>query len=93
MTISPLAYDVVVSAPDPLPTDLIEARYDAKTNEIVVMFGDSKVARIPVGEFEELAVATAVDYESLDGTRAGVTCITEAVDFAVSADWWRSQAT
>lgn len=81
------------SAPDPLPTDLIEARYDAKINEIVVTFRDNKVARIPVGEFEELAVATAVDYESLDGTRGGVACITENVDFAVAADWWRSQVT
>ncbi|MEL6384436.1 MAG: hypothetical protein AAFQ89_18665 [Cyanobacteria bacterium J06626_18] len=25
----------------------------------------------------------------LDGTRAGVTCITETIDFAVAAAWWR----
>ena len=80
-------------SPRPLrPEDLIAARYDADTDEIVVSFQDGKVARVPTIEFEELAIATADDYEHLDGTRSGVTCITDTVDFAVAASWWRQQA-
>ena len=93
MTTGPLTYDAVISAPAPLPTDLVAASYDADTEEIVVIFRDDKVARVPTAEFEELATATAADYEFLDGTRAGVTCLTKTVDFAVAADWWRKQAT
>ncbi len=92
MTVSPLTYDAVISAPDPLPTDLLTARYDAEKDEIVVTFRDDKVARIPTREFAELAAATAADYDFLDGTRAGVTCLTETIDLAVAADWWREQA-
>ncbi len=93
MTLSQLTYDAVISAPSPLPTDLTAARYDDETDEIVVTFQDGKTARVPTSEFEELSDATSADYEFLDGTRAGVTCLTETVDFAVAADWWRSQAT
>ncbi len=91
MTISSITYDAVISAPEPLPSDLTTARYDAETDEIVVTFRDDKVARVPAYEFSELSAATAADYEFLDGTRAGVTCLTETIDFAVSADWWRQQ--
>jgi hypothetical protein len=93
MTTSPLTYDAVISAPSSLPTDLTAAHYEAETREIVVTFRDGKVARVPTYEFEELATATAADYAFIDGTRAGVTCLTETIDFAVAADWWRSQAT
>ncbi len=93
MTTNPLTYDAVISAPSPLPSDLTSARYDAETREIVVTFRDDKVARVPTHEFKELATATPNDYVFLDGTRAGVTCLTETIDFAVAADWWRSQAT
>lgn len=82
----------VVSAPEALPSDLISARYDADTQNIVVSFRDGKVTRVPTTEFEELATATTADYEHLDGTRSGVTCITDTVDFAVAASWWREQA-
>jgi len=92
MTTIPLSFDAVISAPTPQPTDLTSAYYDTDTDEIVVTFRDDKVVRVPTQEFEELAHATAADYECLDGTRAGVTCITETVDFAVGADWWREQA-
>jgi hypothetical protein len=57
----------------------------------MVTFREDKVARVPTREFEELATATAAEYAFLDGTRAGVTCLTETIDFAVAADWWRSQ--
>jgi hypothetical protein len=89
---SPLTYDAVISAPSALPTDMTTARYDAEAHEIVVTFRDDKIACVPTREFEELATATAADYTFLDGTRAGVTCLTETIDFAVAADWWRSQA-
>ncbi|MBE9060987.1 hypothetical protein [cf. Phormidesmis sp. LEGE 11477] len=92
MTLSPLTYDAVISAPEALPSDLTSARYDAKTNEIVVTFKDNKVVRVPTSEFAELASATAADYEFLEGTRAGVTCLSKEIDFAVAADWWREQA-
>jgi hypothetical protein len=85
-------YDVLVSAPESMPSDLLAANYDATKGEIVVSFKDGKVARVPTKEFAELAEATAADYRLLDGTRAGVTCITEKVDFAVAADWWRERA-
>ncbi|MEL6130528.1 MAG: hypothetical protein AAFU84_10735 [Cyanobacteria bacterium J06633_23] len=85
-------HDAVVVAPDTRPEDLITANYDADTDEIVVSFQDGKVARVPTTEFEELADATAADYEYLDGTRSGVTCITDTVDFAVAASQWRKQA-
>lgn len=65
----------VVSAPEALPSNLISAHYDAATDEIVVSFQDGKVARVSTSEFEELANATNADYEHLDGTRSGVTCI------------------
>ena len=55
-------------------------------------FQDGRVARVATTEFEELATATAADYEHLDGTRSGVTCITDTVDFAVAASWCREQA-
>lgn len=83
--------DAVVVAPGLRPDDLIAAHYDADTDEIVVSFQDGKVARVPTTEFEELATATATDYEHLDGTRSGVTCITDTIDFAVAASWWREQ--
>ncbi len=86
-------HDPVISAPSPLPSDLTAAHYDVETREIVVSFRDNRVARVPTREFEELATATPDDYAFLDGTRAGVTCLTESIDFAVAADWWRSQAT
>lgn len=91
MTVSPLTYDAVISAPEALPSDLTGACYDAETNEIVVIFRDNKVVRVPTSEFSELAAATVADYEFLDGTRAGVTCLSETIDFAVAADWWREQ--
>lgn len=91
MTISRVTYDAVISAPEALPSDLTTARYDAETDEIVVTFRDNKVARVPAREFSELSTATAANYEFLDGTRAGVTCLTETIDFAVAADWWRQQ--
>lgn len=84
--------DALISAPEAMPSDLISARYDADTEEIVVNFRDGKVARVLTSEFEELAEATVVDYQLIDGTRAGVTCITETIDFAVAAAWWREQA-
>jgi hypothetical protein len=86
------AHDAVIAAPEAMPSDLISASYDARTETIVVTFRDGKVARVATTEFEELAKATATDYQFLDGTRAGVTCITETVDFAVGAAWWREQA-
>ncbi|MEM9906424.1 MAG: hypothetical protein AAF921_15510 [Cyanobacteria bacterium P01_D01_bin.44] len=46
-------------------------------------------------ETEELKIfADAITNEirGLDGTRAGVACITETIDFAVAATWWRAQA-
>lgn len=92
MKTSLTAYDVTISAPEALPSDLISASYDADAEEIVVTFQDGKVARVPTAEFEELATATAADYQFLDGARAGVTCITETIDFAVAAAWWRKQA-
>lgn len=85
-------YDAVVSAPEPLPSDIMGARYDAEAREIVVTFRDKKIARVPTEEFGELSTATTADYELLDGSRAGVTCLTETIDFAVAADWWREQA-
>ncbi|NEP15473.1 MAG: hypothetical protein F6J97_01065 [Leptolyngbya sp. SIO4C1] len=84
--------DAIASAPAALPSDLISASYDAETQQIVVRFRDGKAARVSISEFEELAEATAADYELLDGTRAGVTCITDNIDFAVAAAWWREQA-
>ena len=84
-------HDAVVVAPDIRPDDLISAHYDAATDEIIVTFQNGKVARVPTSEFEELAAATATDYEHLDGTRSGVTCITDTIDFAVAASWWREQ--
>ena len=87
-----ISQDALISAPEATPSDLISARYDADTGEIVVDFRDGKVARILTSEFEELAEATNADYKLLDGTRAGVTCITETIDFAVAATWWRKQA-
>lgn len=92
MNKSQTLHDAVVVAPDIRPEDLIAAHYDANTDEIVVSFQDGKVARIPTTEFEELATATVADYEYLDGTRSGVTCITDTVDFAVAASWWREHA-
>lgn len=92
MKTSLTAADAIVSAPEAMPSDLISAGYDAETGEIVVTFRDGKVARVSTAEFEELAEATVADYQFLDGTRAGVTCITETVDFAVAAAWWREQA-
>lgn len=92
MTTTPLIYDAVLSAPAPQSSDLISAHYDADTNEIVVTFRDHKTARVATQDFEELAAATLADYEQLDGTRAGVTCLTETIDFAVAASWWREQA-
>ena len=83
--------DAVVVASGTRPHDLIAAHYDDTTNEIIVSFQDGKVARVPTTEFEELATATADDYEHLDGTRSGVTCITDTIDFAVAASWWREQ--
>ncbi len=91
MALSPLTYDTVISAPEALPSDLTSARYDADTNEIVVTFQDDKVVRVPTCEFSELAEATVANYEFLDGTRAGVTCLSETINFAVAADWWREQ--
>ena len=32
--------------------------------------------------------ATIADYQMLDGTRTGVTCISETIDFAVAATWY-----
>lgn len=84
-------HNAFVSAPDATPSDLISAHYEAETGDIVVSFRDGKVARVPTSEFEELAEATAPDYQCLEGTRAGVTCITETIDFAVAATWWRQQ--
>ncbi len=84
--------NIIVSAPETMPSDLISARYEVDTQTIVVRFRDGKVARVATTEFEELATATAADYEHLDGTRPGVTCITDTVDFAVAASWWRKQA-
>ncbi|MEA5467215.1 hypothetical protein [Leptothoe sp. PORK10 BA2] len=84
-------HDAVIVAPAIRPEDLIAARYDADTDEIVVSFQDGKIARVLTTEFEELASATVADYEHLDGTRSGVTCITDTVDFAVAASWWREQ--
>lgn len=75
-----------------MASDLVSAIYDAHTQEIVVEFRDGKVARVLTSEFDELAIATTADYACLEGTRAGVTCLTERVDFAVAASWWRSQA-
>ncbi|MFE4108395.1 hypothetical protein [Almyronema epifaneia] len=86
------SHDALISAPEATPSDLISAYYEADTDEIVVSFRDGKVTRISTSEFEELAEATAADYQLLDGTRAGVTCITETVDFAVAATWWRELA-
>ena len=86
------SHDALVSAPGEQSSDLISAHYDADTGDIIVGFRDGKVARVPTTEFEELAEATADDYQFLDGTRAGVTCITERVDFAVAATWWRERA-
>ena len=85
-------HDAIIVAPDLRPEDLIGANYDAETDEIVVNFQDGKVVRVPTTEFEELTAATVADYEHLDGTRSGVTCITDTVDFAVAASWWREQA-
>lgn len=92
MTTNQTLHDAVIIAPELQPSDLIEAQYDAGTQEIVVSFQDGKVARVPTTEFEELAAATEADYEYLEGTRSGVTCITDDVDFAVAASWWRQQA-
>ncbi|MEM9484119.1 MAG: hypothetical protein AAGA83_10560 [Cyanobacteria bacterium P01_F01_bin.116] len=89
MNINQTLHDAVVIAPATRPEDLIAACYDADTDEIVVSFQDGKIARVPTNEFEELAKATVTDYEHLDGTRSGVTCITDTVDFAVAASWWR----
>jgi hypothetical protein len=86
------SHEALVSGPEALPSDLVSAHYEAETGEIIVGFRDGKVARVPTSEFEELAEATVADYGCLDGTRAGVTCITERVDFAVAATWWREQA-
>lgn len=91
MTTTPLTYDAVLSAPDPRPTDLVSAHYDSDTDEIVATFRDSKIARVATQEFEELTNATLADYQYIDGTRAGVTCLTDNVDFAVAAEWWRQQ--
>lgn len=85
------ARDAVILGPDPSPIDPISAVYDPKTQEIVVHFGDGKVAKVQTNEFEELANAGIQDFECLDATRAGVTCITDTVDFAVAASWWRAQ--
>ncbi|MFG6107186.1 hypothetical protein U2F10_33430 [Leptothoe sp. EHU-05/26/07-4] len=92
MNTSQTLHDAVVVAPPVRPEDIIDAHYDADTREIVVSFQDGKIARVLTTEFEELAAATATDYEHLDGTRSGVTCITDTVDFAVAASWWRKQA-
>lgn len=86
------SHDALISAPEAMPSDLLSATYDANTGEIIVSFRDGKVAQVLTSEFEELAQATAADYQMLDGTRAGVTCITETIDFAVAAAWWREQA-
>lgn len=86
------SHDAIISAPEAMPSDLLSATYDADTSEIVVHFRDGKIARALTSEFEELAEAAAADYQFLDGTRAGVTCITETIDFAVAAAWWREQA-
>ena len=86
------SHDAIISAPEAMPSDLLSATYDADTSEIVVHFRDGKIARLLTSEFEELAEATAADYQFLDGTRAGVTCLTETIDFAVAAAWWREQA-
>ncbi|MEO0351540.1 MAG: hypothetical protein AAF282_15980 [Cyanobacteria bacterium P01_A01_bin.15] len=91
MNTSQTLHDAVVAAPPIRSDDLIAAHYDADTNEIVVSFQDEKVVRLPTSEFEELATATVADYEHLDGTRSGVTCITDTVDFAVAASWWRAK--
>ena len=61
-------HDAVVVASTIRSEDLIAAHYDADTDEIVVSFQDGKVARVLITEFEELASATTVDYEYLDGT-------------------------
>ncbi|MEM9008476.1 MAG: hypothetical protein AAGE59_33820 [Cyanobacteria bacterium P01_F01_bin.86] len=87
------SHDALISAPEATPSDLVAATYDPDTAEIVVSFRDGKVARVLASEFEELATATTADYQMLDGTRAGVTCITATIDFAVAAAWWREQAT
>ncbi|PSN17548.1 hypothetical protein C7271_17185 [filamentous cyanobacterium CCP5] len=86
------SHDAYIFAAEGTPLDLISARYDAEREEIVVSFRDGKVARVLTSEFEELAGATTADYKWLDGTRAGVTCLTETIDFAVAAAWWREQA-
>ena len=86
------SHDALISAPEAMPSDLLAAHYDTATGEIVVSFRDGKVAQVLTSEFEELAAATPEDYQWLDGTCAGVTCITETVDFAVAADWWRERA-
>ena len=86
------SHDAIISAPEAMPSDLLSATYNADNSEIVVHFRDGKIARILTSEFEELAEATAADYQFLDGTRAGVTCLTETIDFAVAAAWWREQA-
>ena len=92
MNTSQTLRDAVVVAPSIRPEDITDAYYDADAGEIVVSFQDGKVARVLTAEFEELATATVADYENLDGTRSGVTCITDTVDFAVAASWWRKQA-
>ena len=84
--------DALISGPQAMPSDLISAVFDADQQKIVVRFRDGKIAQVPVSAFEELVGATVSDYEFLDGTRAGVTCLTENVDFAVAASWWRRQA-
>jgi hypothetical protein len=86
------SHEAVISAPPETPLDLISAEFDVNAGDIVVHFRDGKVARVSSSEFPELAKATAVDYQFLDGTRAGVTCLTDNVDFAVAACWWRRQA-
>ena len=92
MTTTSLTYDAILSAPAPQSSDLISAHYDASTEEIVVIFWDNKTTRVATQNFEELAAATPTDYEQLDGTRAGVTYLTETIGFAVTASWWREQA-
>jgi hypothetical protein len=92
MKTTPFSQDALISSPPETSSDLISAIYDACTQEIVVEFRDGKVARVLTSEFDELAIATMADYEFLDATRAGVTCLTETVDFAVAASWWRKRA-
>ena len=55
------SHDALISAPDVLSTDLINASYDAQSKKIVAVFRDGKIARVAESEFEELATTTAAD--------------------------------